>query len=157
MTKPFHQSWIRWFALAVGSLTLYGCKEIDCGRYRHFLKNADDRVSLQQWADSEIFTRSFTSSELRTNCLRGPLPSPGCLKRDLAQSLLPDGLKHHYVRLIGMNADRPDMILIGLRKFQGLLVSRGSFDSALAQTRFTKDRLEGVEGRVGLLCLIPFD
>lgn len=138
-------------------LGLQGCKRLDCGDYWRFIEEPEASARLERWADEAIFSRSFGDTEFQRRDTGGPGPGPGNLKPDVAETLLPDYLKGYNVRLIGPDSARPSMVLIGARKYQGIMISRGELDTDLAGTRLAKEQLEGSKGRIGLLCLMPFE
>lgn len=138
-------------------LIVSGCKEIECGEYRAYLDDSKARERLVEWADDAVFSRAFSEDDFARGGMNGPGPGPGNLRNEVASTLLPSELSNQNIRFIGQSGLNPDMVLIGRKKYQGILISRGDFDSSLARTRLTKDRLEGSVGRVGLLCLIPFE
>jgi len=138
-------------------LLLQGCKEIECGAYRSLVDDSGPRTELTQWADQAVFSRQFLESDFQLGGMSGPGPGPGNLKPELALTLLPDYLKGYNVRLIGPDRKRPSMVLIGESNYQGILISRGAFDSELAKTRIKQDELELSIDRVGLICLMPFE
>lgn len=136
---------------------LQGCKRIECGEYYRFVEDSNEREELTRWADEAVFSRSFAREEISSHGMDGPGPSPGNLAPSIASTLLPVELQKYNIRFLGSDSSRPDLVFLGLRKYQGVYVSRGEFASDLAKTRMTMDRLDAQEARVGVLCLAPFE
>lgn len=151
-TKQF--SMLALFFIALG---MSGCKGMECGEYNVYLSDAKAREKLVEWADTAIFSKTFSADDFARGGMNGPGPGPGNLRNEIAGALLLSELSNQNIRFMGRDGFNPDMILVGKRKYQGILISRSDFDSDLAKIRLTKDRLEGSVGRVGLLCLIPFE
>lgn len=130
-------------------VSLASCKQIECGQYYKFTEDKDSYSELVKWADNNVFNRTFSIDELRA----GSLVGPG--RRALPRSVhagIPLESDNIEVRIVDSNWVSPDLIFVGSRRLQGLLVSRRGIKDSLNSEELEIDLMEDSVGRVAIMC-----
>lgn len=130
-------------------ISLVSCKKIDCGRYEKYTKGSRDYHQVVEWADRNVFDQKLTADQLRYGNLIGP--GRRALSKDISKNL-PRELAGAEVRIIGGSWSSPDLIFVGFRRYQGILVSRIDVGSSLAAAGLSPSLVYRAEGRTALMC-----
>lgn len=123
-----------------------------CDDYRRALGRSDVRAELVRWADEQIFARTFDSEDFDPVGFVGPGKGGANLALARAGIQLPTMLMGYTVRSVGPDRYRPDVIFLGKRRYQGILITRGELDEALTRTTIDRRRVEQPNGRVAMMC-----
>ncbi|MBA8882317.1 hypothetical protein [Dokdonella fugitiva] len=106
------------------------------------------------WADAQIFSRTFKSSDFDPYAPAGPGRGGGNLDVEKIGLQMPELIKGYVVRSIGPDKFHPDVILVGHRGSQGILVARGELMESLRGTTVDVSRLEERHRRLAMLCYV---
>ena len=152
--KPAVMIGRRWIQIlfAFVLISASGCRRIECGQYQRLLEDNAKREQLLNWADREIFSRNFSEYDFRVSGMMGPNRYGGNFSIDRANISMPSWLAGYNIRAVGPNKLHPDVLLIGKRRYQGVVVTRGSLDDSLKGTTITLASLDDWEGRLGVMC-----
>lgn len=123
-----------------------------CDEYRSLLGSSDARADLARWADEQIFARTFESQDFDTLGFVGPGKGGANFALELAGIQLPATLTGYTVRSVGPDRYRPDVIFLGKRRYQGLLIARGELEASLSRTTIDRSRVEKLDGRFAMMC-----
>lgn len=147
---------IRFLFTLIVCISIAGCdRGEECGEYWKFIDDSEANSSLLTWADKEIFDRSFSREDFQAyDSFVGP--GKGGRNFDLAISNIqvPSFLEGYTIRSVGPNRDRPDVIYVGKRRYQGILITKDDFQSSIDKLLGTPLRIKNATGRVGLICYV---
>lgn len=135
--------------VAVDAKVENACKE--------FLTVVEDpamRGRLEDWADSEIFSKSFSSSDFRMGHFSGP--GIRSLSFDLQGGAirLPDWIaKDSEVRVVNGDAQIETIFIAGGR-YMGWVIARKGWTTSIDGRRMREDMIVLRKGRVGLVCYL---
>lgn len=134
-----------------GLLCLFfsSCKQVECGRYYRFVEDRDSYEEIVGWADRNVFSRKFSTDELRAGRLVGP--GRRALPRSVHRNV-PIDSENIEVRIVDSNWSSPDLIFVGSRRLQGVLISRREIDRSLDGANLSIRLMEGSKGRVAVMC-----
>lgn len=128
---------------------LSSCKQVSCGRYYQFTDDQSSYDQIVEWADRNVFSRSFSVKELRAGSLVGP--GRRALPRSIHKGL-PIDLADFEVRIVDSDWENPDLIFVGKRRLQGILISRRKINVSLSSAGLPIELMEKTKGRVALMC-----
>ncbi|MEJ1095808.1 hypothetical protein V9L00_04320 [Pseudoxanthomonas sp. CCNWLW206] len=133
----------------VAMLSLSGCKAVECGKYYRLASDGESYLAVREWADREVFGRSFTESDLRSGSLIGP--GRRAISRKIGMNL-PEELVGSEVRILGQDWENPDAIFIGKVRFQGIVVTRNGMSESLAAVGLSPKLLDSAKERIAVMC-----
>jgi hypothetical protein len=107
---------------------------------------------MARWADEQIFARTFEPEDFDTVGFVGPGKGGANFALELAGIQLPAMLTGYTVRSVGPDRYRPDVIFLGKRRYQGILITRGELDESLTRTTIDPRRVEQPNGRLAMMC-----
>lgn len=124
-----------------------------CVIYKGMLENEATVELLAKWADREIFSHRFSRSDFKSfDEFVGP--GKGGTDFDLKTSGIevPSIIHGYTIRSVGPDRDRPDVVFIGLRRYQGILIGRDVLSHELPKISGTPLHIEVERGRLGVIC-----
>ncbi|HEY6939915.1 MAG TPA: hypothetical protein VI238_00460 [Dokdonella sp.] len=127
---------------------------IQCDEYKNVLRDDARSAQLLAWADAQIFSRTFKSSDFDPYAPAGPGRGGGNLDVEKIGLQMPELIKGYVVRSIGPDKFHPDVVLIGHRGSQGILMARGELMESLRGTTVDVSRLEERHRRLAMLCYV---
>lgn len=140
------------------SASLFSCSASKgCGEYREMINDESVNHLLIEWADREVFSRVFERKNFeKFDKFVGPGKGGANFNIETANITIPTLLAGYSIRSVGPDRDRPDVILIGKRRYQGILITRADFYGSL--NKIGGEPLHIVEhiGRTGMLCYEDF-
>lgn len=131
---------------------LSGCKAIECGEYRDLIHDTKKREELVRWADTEIFSRKFESNDFRVAGMIGPGRDGANFSLERAEIKIPQWLEGYVIRAVGPDKFQPNVLFVGRRRYQGLIITQNELDKSIKGTSIDITKLEEWSGRVGLIC-----
>lgn len=128
-------------------------KDIECGEYRKILNDDVLRAQLLQWADGEIFSRTFEKKDFdEVLGFVGPGRHGADLSIDRSGIKVPAWLDGYAIRSVGPNRFHPDVLFVARRRFQGIIITRDDFERSLSGTNIDKSGVEERDGRLAMIC-----
>lgn len=136
------------------SLCLLSCDARGfCGEYKKLVEEKNTYETLVAWADKEIFTRTFEQKDFRQfDKFVGPGKGGADFDIQIASIKIPPILQGYVIRSVGPNRFHPDVILVGKRRYQGILITKGDFHASLGKIEGEALRIEEQIGRTGTIC-----
>ena len=138
--------------MSAALLSSGGCSN-DCETYKAIVRSDEDQAKLIDWADGEIFSRTFEMDDFEK--VPGFVgPGKGGANFDLSHTdiEIPALLSGYTIRSVGPDRYHPEVILVGKRRYQGILITRGSLDESLRRTTMDRQRVEESKERVAMIC-----
>lgn len=125
-----------------------------CNEFLAVLENPELRDRLVNWADREVFSRTFSPSDFRIGHLSGPGYKSMTLDVRGGAVRLPDWLPvDSEVRVV--NGDnRPETIFIAGGRYKGWVIARNDWETSIDGRRMMEEMIVLREGRVGLVCYL---
>jgi hypothetical protein len=133
---------------------LSGCKKLMCDDYLDGLRDDVRRRELTDWADREIFSRTFTPDDFGSGGPTGPGKGGRYFRIERANISIPDSLSGYLIRSVGPDLYHPEVLLVGARRYQGYLISRGTFEQGMSDAGISIPTLEAWRERVGVMCFL---
>ncbi len=128
-------------------------KTSGCGEYIEMLNSNARQLDLIRWADREVFSKSFEQEDFdEITGFVGPGRNGANFSIERSGIALPPWLDGYTIRAVGPDKSRPNVLLVGRRRYQGILITRGEFGESLAGTTVDRSRVEKQVGRLALLC-----
>lgn len=158
MTSKMFAGWQSIAALILSAL-LCGCEDIDnCGRYRDFVDDPQQRAELLDWADREVFARSFSRDDRRPVSFRNYDPRLTLVTRlEVPRSIGRGVFGRDFVQVMGKDLTRPDLVFIGGRPYRGLIIGRSAIEESWHAFNPRRPPPEILHDRVALVCISPLD
>jgi hypothetical protein len=123
-----------------------------CDDDRSLLRDEAKRIELLQWADAEIFSRKFSQADFRVAGMIGPGRYGANFSTERSGIRVPEWLSDYVIRAVGPDRFHPNVLFVGKFRYQGIIITRGEFESSLAGTPVEVARLDEWSGRLGLMC-----
>ena len=124
----------------------------DCDEYSKVIKTNGNVVL--RWADAEIFARTFVSQDFRVAGMIGPGRNGANFSIDRSRIQTPAWLSEYNIRSIGPDRFHPDVLLIGKRRYEGIVITRGELEPSLKGTSIEFSKLIERSARLGAMCFV---
>lgn len=131
-----------------------GCamNEGQCRKWGEIAGQPNLREEVAQWADSQLFARSFSGQDFVLGNLHGP-GRMEAISLVRANIVLPEMLAGSEVRIIYFeDSGYPGAIFIGDRAYEGIIIARTKLGDVVESSEITADAFPDLEGRVALVC-----
>jgi len=136
----------------LGGLSNPSGNEDACSAWKRLLTDVKPREEVLKWADSQIFSRTFSQGDLTWGRLHGP----GRMKAISLQRTgieLPNNISGAEVRIIYLDSDSvPGGVFIGHRSYQGVIIARATLADVAAASEITADAFPSEKDRIALVC-----
>lgn len=141
------------FVMAISSASCASQKDIECGRYVEILDSDELRAQLLQWADEEVFSRTFEKKDFEEILgFVGPGRQGADFSIERSRMRIPSLLDGYVIRSVGPDRYHPNVIFVARRRYQGILITRGDFEDSLRGTKIDPSAPERREGRFAMIC-----
>lgn len=158
--SPYHATYLRRLCFLLFAALLSGCASVECGWQSKFVDNDSSHDAILQWADSEIFSRKFSSEQVFGGRMAGPgntalrIHKIGIqLPSEQLTPTIPVDILNFEVRLIGSNLSDPLGVFIGQSSYRGIIIARNNLADTATAGRLSIKALSGQRGRVALVCV----
>lgn len=131
---------------------LTGCKYIECGEYNRYVDDKEANEQLLRWADANVFNREFTDADLRVGSIVGPGGRFKSISIERSDLHVPKWFEDHELKVLGPDQYKPNVIFVGKRRYQGLIIARRTLEDSIAGTEVILDLLEKRTERVAVIC-----
>lgn len=138
-----------------------GCGQVPCVPYDRIARSDSSRMEIISWADQMFFLRMLDDDDFGGGKLVGP-GQAGVFRRSIYQESLPASLRKLEqllgsieIRPMGMDRKNPEAIFIGIKSFQGIIITRRDFSDSFAIMGFSADgNFRIIDRRMGLMCFV---
>jgi uncharacterized protein YxeA len=124
----------------------------NCHEYARFARNKDDYEKMVNWADKEIFSRSYTEVDFISGNFSGPGMRYNTLNTNQLGLSMPAWLRDYEVRILGKESKQFEAIFIGGGKYRGVIVARGDWASHVTDDVVPEKEVKLIRGRIGIIC-----
>lgn len=125
-----------------------------CKEFLAVLVNPELRDRLVNWADREVFSKTFSPSDFRIGHLSGPGYKSLTLDVRSGAVRLPDWLPANSEVRVVNGDDRPETIFIAGGRYKGWVIARNDWETSIDGRRMKAEMIVLREGRVGLVCYL---
>lgn len=143
------------FSLLLPFMACADQRSVDCGAYSKMIHDSDRREELLKWADDQVFSRNFEKKDFdEITGFVGPGRTGANFSIEKSGIEVPRWLDGYTIRAVGPDKFHPDVLLVGLRRYQGILIARKDLDESVSRTTMDKSKIEGREGRLAMICYL---
>lgn len=147
----------RWSLIAGVVLLLSGCGRgyfdtRECDYWRRVVDDPSLSAEILDWADQQVFGRSFANEERSLGRLVYP-GRHGAIRLAAVETHLPSALRSAELRPIYFNQDRSVAgVFLGRRNGIGIFVDSNDLSTMVENSRVTAEAFDQINGRVALSC-----
>lgn len=112
------------------------------------------RGRLEDWADREVFSRSFSSSDFKIGHFSGPGYQTQSFDLQSGAIRLPDWIAGDSEVRVVNGEDRIETIFIAGGRYKGWVIARKDWATSIDGRRMKEEMIVLRKGRVGLVCYL---